>query len=233
MPDPAATDRPLPGRQREARSNDSAVLTAAREVFSARGHDASMAEIARHAGVGVGSIYRRYPTKEALVEALRVHAVTEAAALAREVRLAADGAPVHSSTEEAGDEPGAVPAGAVGTFLARQIAGATGPILQPPGGGGPISPQLAAASEELRTNLEALVERDRADGMVPDGFTTADVMQLLLHLRPALPFPRAHADALHLRYLGFAMRGLHEQAQSGDSLGRGPHWDEWMGTWHD
>jgi len=53
MPDPAATDRPLPGRQREARSNDAAVLVAAREVFSARGHDASMAEIARHAGVGV------------------------------------------------------------------------------------------------------------------------------------------------------------------------------------
>ena len=67
---------------------------------------------------------------------------------------------------------------------------------------------------------------------MPVGFTTADVMQLLLHLRPALPFPREHADALHLRYLDLAIRGLHEQARAGVALEGGPHWDEWMGTWH-
>ncbi|KQM81250.1 TetR/AcrR family transcriptional regulator [Agromyces sp. Leaf222] len=224
MPDLPTPDRPLPGRQREARSNDAAVLVAAREVFAARGHDASMAEIAKHAGVGVGSIYRRYPTKEALVEALRVHAVSEAGALAHEVAVALEAAP--AAPEAASD-------GAVATFLARQITGATGPILQPPGGGDPISAELAAASAHLRAGLERLVARDRGDGLVPDGFTTADVMQLLLHLRPALPFDRAHADALHLRYLALAMRGLHEQARSGDALAAGPHWDEWMGTWHD
>ncbi|MGO7983590.1 helix-turn-helix domain-containing protein, partial [Rhizobium johnstonii] len=71
-------------------------LAAAREVFSSRGHDASMSEIARHAGVGVGSIYRRYPTKDALVEALRVNAVSDAARLAHDVANAVGDSPVAS-----------------------------------------------------------------------------------------------------------------------------------------
>jgi len=227
MSDPAAPVRRLPGRQQEARSNDSAVLAAARAVFSARGHDASMAEIARHAGVGVGSVYRRYPTKEALVEALRVNAVNDAAGLAREV--AAD----RDSRDALLEDRTTASPGSVATFLARQITTATGPILQPPGAGAPISEELAAASEELRASLDRLIALDRAEGLVPVGFTPADVMQLLLHLRPPLPFARARADALHLRYLEFAMRGLREQARAGIALDEGPGWDEWMGSWHD
>lgn len=113
----------------------------------------------------------------------------------------------------------------------RQITGATCPVLHPPGVGAPISAELTAASGELREGLERLVARDRADGLLPEGFTIADVMQLLLHLRPVLPFPRAHADALHLRCLDLAMRGLQEQARAGAALGEGPHWDDWMGSW--
>ena len=61
-----------------------------------------MAEIARQAGVGVASIYRRYPTKEALVEALRTNAVREAATLAQEV----------ASGEASDAAPGAAPSAA-------------------------------------------------------------------------------------------------------------------------
>ncbi|MEL7975803.1 helix-turn-helix domain-containing protein [Isoptericola sp. F-RaC21] len=226
MPSPAdpadqRVDRPLPGRKREARANDSAVLAAAREVFSAQGHGASMADVARHAGVGVGSVYRRYPTKEALVEALHVQAVREAA------RLAAEVADEHGSHASTADD------GAVGTFLARQITGATGPLLRPPGTGGPLPADLAAATRDLRVGLERLVAYDRAAGLLPAGFTTADVMQLLLHLRPALPFPRAEADALHLRYLGVVLAGLRARARDDAGLGDGPRWDDWVGAWHD
>ncbi|MFD6179118.1 MULTISPECIES: TetR/AcrR family transcriptional regulator [unclassified Isoptericola] len=219
--DEPAEDRPLPGRLREARANDTAVLAAAREVFAAQGHGASMADVARHARVGVGSVYRRYPTKEALVEALHVQAVREAARLATEVadQCGTDGVPEAD--------------GAVGTFLARQITGATGPILRPPGAGGPLPDDLAEATRDLRVGLERLVAYDRAGGLVPTGFTTADVMQLLLHLRPALPFPRAEADALHLRYLRLVLAGLRTRAGDGDGLGDGPRWDDWVGAWHD
>ncbi|MCK9792304.1 TetR/AcrR family transcriptional regulator [Isoptericola sp. 4D.3] len=213
--------RPLPGRKREARANDTAVLTAAREVFAAQGHGASMADVARHAGVGVGSVYRRYPTKEALVEALRVHGVREAA------RLAAEVADEVEEARPAGTD------GAVGTFLARQITSATGPILRPTGATGPLPADLAAVTDELHAGLERLVAHDRAAGLLPTGFTTADVMQLLLHLRPSLPFPRAEADALHLRYLGLVLAGLRARAGDGAALGDGPRWDEWVGAWHD
>src|SRR6267378_7983706 len=58
------------GRQAEARRNDRAVLDAAREVFAVHGPDASVAQVAAVAGVGIGSLYRRYPTKEALLQHL-------------------------------------------------------------------------------------------------------------------------------------------------------------------
>ncbi|MEU2199557.1 helix-turn-helix domain-containing protein [Isoptericola sp. NPDC019482] len=225
MPSPAdrideRADPPLPGRQREARANDTAVLAAAREVFAAQGHGASMADVARHAGVGVGSVYRRYPTKEALVEALRVHGVREAA------RLAAEVADEFAAPEQAAD-------GAVGAFLTRQITGATGPILRPTGATGPLPKDLADATAELHAGLERLIAHDRAAGLLPSGFTTADVMQLLLHLRPTLPFPRAEADALHLRYLRLVLAGLRARAREDVGLGDGPSWDEWVGAWHD
>ncbi|MFB7799281.1 TetR/AcrR family transcriptional regulator [Isoptericola sp. NPDC056134] len=222
VPADERADRPLPGRKREARANDTAVLAAAREVFAAQGHGASMADVARHAGVGVGSVYRRYPTKEALVEALRVHGVREAARLAAEVadEFAA------TAPEQAGD-------GAVGAFLARQITGASGPILRPTGATGPLPKDLAAATAELHAGLGRLIAHDRAAGLLPEGFTTADVMQLLLHLRPTLPFPRAEADALHLRYLRLVLAGLRAGARDDVGLGDGPSWDEWVGAWHD
>ncbi len=57
-------------RRADARRNRGRVLDAARKTFAASGLDAQMEEIARRAGVGVGTVYRHFPTKEALLEAL-------------------------------------------------------------------------------------------------------------------------------------------------------------------
>ncbi|MEU4742256.1 helix-turn-helix domain-containing protein [Actinosynnema sp. NPDC023658] len=51
----------------DARQNRDRILTSARETFAAVGLDASMTEIARRAGVGVATLYRRFPTKGSLV----------------------------------------------------------------------------------------------------------------------------------------------------------------------
>jgi AcrR family transcriptional regulator len=51
---------------RRATISTAEILTSAREVFLQRGADAPTAEIARHAGVSEGSIFRRFPTKQAL-----------------------------------------------------------------------------------------------------------------------------------------------------------------------
>lgn len=59
--------RPL---RRDAAANRERVLAAAAEVFHERGLDASLEDVARRAGVGVGTVYRRFPSREALLEAL-------------------------------------------------------------------------------------------------------------------------------------------------------------------
>jgi AcrR family transcriptional regulator len=60
-------DRPL---RKDAERNRQRVLDAARELFAERGLGVSLDDIAHHAGVGVGTVYRRFPDKEQLVDAL-------------------------------------------------------------------------------------------------------------------------------------------------------------------
>ena len=64
---PDGQPRPL---RRDAERNRQRILRAASEVFTTRGVEATLDDIARHAGVGVGTVYRRFPDKEALIEAL-------------------------------------------------------------------------------------------------------------------------------------------------------------------
>jgi AcrR family transcriptional regulator len=73
--------RPL---RRDAERNRQRILKAAAEVFTERGLDVSLDEVARHAGVGVGTVYRRFGTKEELIEALFVERVESIAALAEQ-----------------------------------------------------------------------------------------------------------------------------------------------------
>ncbi len=59
-------ERPL---RADAARNRARLLTAAHEVFSERGADASFEDIARHAKVGIGTLYRHFPSREALLAA--------------------------------------------------------------------------------------------------------------------------------------------------------------------
>jgi AcrR family transcriptional regulator len=69
---PAPTKTPVIGRAQraDARRNREKVLAAARRQFARAGIDAQIDEIARDAGVGVGTVYRHFPNKEDLLQAL-------------------------------------------------------------------------------------------------------------------------------------------------------------------
>jgi AcrR family transcriptional regulator len=73
--------RPL---RADARRNRERVLTAAREVFAEHGREAQMDDVARRAAVGVGTVYRHFPTKEALIDALVAEAFERLLVVARE-----------------------------------------------------------------------------------------------------------------------------------------------------
>jgi AcrR family transcriptional regulator len=78
---PATTERPL---RADARRNRERVMTAARETFAADGLEAQVDDIATRAGVGVGTVYRHFPTKETLVEAIAAAGYEEMCSIARE-----------------------------------------------------------------------------------------------------------------------------------------------------
>ncbi|MEU8921833.1 helix-turn-helix domain-containing protein [Kitasatospora sp. NPDC048545] len=86
-----ATPRPL---RADAARNRARLLDAATEVFTTRGVDVPTEEIARAAGVGVGTLFRHFPTKEALLEAVvvrRLETITD-----RTARLAAEHPPAEA-----------------------------------------------------------------------------------------------------------------------------------------
>jgi AcrR family transcriptional regulator len=70
-------DHPLPGRPKraDARRNYDKVVVAAREAFAERGDATSLEEIARRAEVGIGTLYRNFPNRQALLEAVYVDEV--------------------------------------------------------------------------------------------------------------------------------------------------------------
>jgi AcrR family transcriptional regulator len=76
----------------DARRNYDKLVDAARQVFRERGYEAPLDEIARRAGVGPGTLYRHFPTKDALFDAV-MQAWIEGVEAATEKALAREGSP--------------------------------------------------------------------------------------------------------------------------------------------
>ncbi|MFF2385552.1 TetR/AcrR family transcriptional regulator [Streptomyces sp. NPDC058108] len=81
---PTASSTPAKPLRRDAQRNRDAIVAAARTAFSAQGLDASLEGIAREAGVAIGTLYRHFPTRLALVETLFDAKYTELLAAAEE-----------------------------------------------------------------------------------------------------------------------------------------------------
>src|ERR671924_2305473 len=80
-------DRP---KRADARRNYEKVLAAAREAFAEGGESTALEEIARRAGVGIGTLYRHFPNRQALLEALYVEEVEEVCRSAAQLEAGGD-----------------------------------------------------------------------------------------------------------------------------------------------
>lgn len=158
-------DRPL---RADARRNRERVLAAAREAFAELGYGVPLDVIAARAGVGPGTVYRHFPTKEALFEAVTVARVRELVALARAGADAPD--------------PGA----AFDAFLGRIGEEAVAKRDLPDALGGAGEAAVAVARIELHEALDALLARARAAGVVRDGIGAAELIVLLKGLLHAV-----------------------------------------------
>ncbi|WP_441246955.1 TetR/AcrR family transcriptional regulator [Kitasatospora sp. McL0602] len=212
----AARTGPPSGRQKEADRNDERVLRAAREVFAELGWNAPVSEIARRAGVGMGSLYRRYPAKEDLAQALRMQGMDELTALAR-----------RAASEHA--DPWTALASFLRAALSAPDAGSLLPLI---GGRLPATEEIDAASGRLKAALDGLVDAAHRSGALRADVSSADLPLLLSHLSPRLPTAAERATELHLRYLDLVLLGLQNPSTPDRQPDRAPDWTELTGLWN-
>ncbi len=89
MDERSPRDGAVPVRADGRRSHEQ-LLAAAQATFAQQGTDASLREIARRAGVSIATLYRHFPTREALLDALLRHTFDTLCALAADLRTTAD-----------------------------------------------------------------------------------------------------------------------------------------------
>ncbi|MHA6626987.1 TetR/AcrR family transcriptional regulator [Pseudonocardia sichuanensis] len=166
------SERPL---RADARRNRDRVLAAARRAFAEHGFAVPLDDIAAAAGVGPGTVYRHFPTKEALFEAVSLARVQELAADARSRADAAD--------------PGAAFAG----FLDRVMEEADAKRDLPDALAGAGAAGVAEAVAEMRDALGALLSRAQDAGAARHDVSVSDLVALLkglLHAVRADPDPQ-------------------------------------------
>ncbi|MFE4871704.1 TetR/AcrR family transcriptional regulator [Streptomyces sp. NPDC056682] len=221
----------------DAQRNLEHVLRAAREVFGELGYGAPMEDVARRARVGVGTVYRRFPSKDVLVRRIaeeETSRLTDQArtalgqeeepwsALSRFLRTSvASGAgrllpPQVLRVGVDADEVEAVPDGADEARVPQQRqVGSAGPVIeQGPGWGRVIEPRTSpeqelddAGSVELLEVVGQLVDRARSAGELRGDVTVADVLLVIATAAPSLP-DAAQQAAASSRLLDILLEGL-------------------------
>jgi AcrR family transcriptional regulator len=180
--------------------------------FTAQGADAPVSAIAARAGVGIGSLYRRYPTKEALIQHLCVLAMEQTIDAA-------------SAALEAED----VWAGLAG-YIRTCVDNHTG-ALAPVAGTIAVTPAMLRTSRRGMRLADALVQRAHDAGVLRADVTTLDISLLIEQFsRRSTTMPAAEEGNALERLLAIALDGL--RASDADPLpGRPPSRAAYVGRW--
>ena len=185
----------------DARRNLELILQAAGEAFAEGGLEVGVADIARRAGVGTATIFRRFPTKEDLVAAVFEARMQEIIAIAR----------------EAADLPPGMDA--LRTFFERAIQFQIRDrgFLENVGKRAfADDPRFTHATDEIFAALERMVEGAKAAGELRPDVQAADLPVLLHAVCSGAVFTEATSDELWRRYLDIVLDGL--RPQNGSTL---------------
>jgi AcrR family transcriptional regulator len=188
-------------RSREPRSdaarNQQALVRAAITAVHREGTRVPMATIAADAGVGIGTLYRHFPTREDLLNHL-THASFEQVLV----------------NAEAADSSAATAAGALWQFIQAAISQRNELVLPLHGGPPAVWPKTRTVRERVHQHLQRIIDRGRADGTITREVTPYEIVALgamLAQPRPADPT----WDATCLRLLATYLAGL-SSATPGD-----------------
>lgn len=185
----STTDRPL---RKDAQRNRQRIIDAARDLFARKGLEPNLNEVAHHAGVGVGTVYRRFATKEELLEAIFEDGLNQLTLLA-EIGLRHD-----DSWEgfvwfvEQMCQVTASDRGMREVAFSKCYAGA----------------RVDAAQERLVPTLTALVERAQADGHLRPELAAADMPVIGLLAGTVSEFAGGVDTELWRRYVALLIEGM-------------------------
>ncbi len=179
----------------DARRNHEQVLVAARDLFLERGLDAPLDEVARRAGVGIGTLYRRFGDRDGLVRAVLLDALGHSLTVA-EAALAAEDAEYDGLERLA-------------TYLRQMLVRRVAAIM-------PLAldhaddPALREPREASARAVEALVQAAHDDGTLGKEVSFGDVGTLLVRLSRPMPggMDRDLDDRLAHRHLDVVLAGL-------------------------
>lgn len=185
-------DKPgLSGRRGQARRNDATILASARAVFVADA-DAPVSAVARHAGVGISSLYRRYVSKEELLRTLCGDGLQQYVDIAR------------AAVEDESSEPWTVFAG----FMERIVEADTHTLtIKLAGRFTPTEREYnnAVLAGELN---QRLVARAQAAGVLRDDVTADDLSHVFEQIASVHGSTPERTDQLRARYLTLQLDAL-------------------------
>lgn len=177
--------------------------------------DASMADIAKRAGVGIGTLYRRYPSKEALVLHLCQDGMERLEAVAQNAlaRLRDDPWMVFSEFMQEALDAGA---GSLGAALA-----------------GTFTPtaELLAAAQRLYKAVAAVIDRAHNDGVLRADVGQEDINLIFEQLRAVRLGDDKRTAALQHRYLTLTLQALRATPGAEPLPGPAPSWKEIQQRW--
>jgi AcrR family transcriptional regulator len=190
----------------DARRNRERLLNAARDLFVEQGVDVALEDIAQRAGVGIATLYRRFPDREALMRAVALHVLVQVAAEAR------------AALAEESDSFRAL-ARYLHRCLDLRIA-AVMPVLD-----GQVDiehdDELRQAREDLAALFEAMVRAAWRSGQVRTDIGLGDIGLMVIRLARPLPgaFSREFDDAAAHRQLDIMLDGLRGGHAAGTASG--------------
>jgi len=192
----------------DARRNLEQLLAAARDLVAEKGAGVALDEVAQRAGVGIATLYRRFPDRTALLRGVVLDALEQ-------TRAAAERA------AEEHDDPFEALAAYLREALELRVSAVIPQVLD-------VldleEPELAAAREASAGATEALVDAAHAGGDLPEDVTFVDVGMMLVRIARPLPGPMSDElkHDLARRHLELFIRGLHagDRALDGPVLSR-------------
>jgi AcrR family transcriptional regulator len=212
---PESADRHAKPLRRDAELNLARIMEAARDVFADSGYGGSMEQIAARADVGIGTLYRRFPNKEDLF-----NAVTEAAKI-RTIKI---------GNEVLDQVP---PEDALAEFLHRCIAipscwrvTTTRPPWSEHTG-------INSVLKQISTIVNEILSRSKAAGAIRDDVVFSDVILSLMSVRAVADLCDAHVPDASKRFLELVLDGLRPGNASPKTPAMSRRQLSWVLTHHD